>query len=84
MSGNYRVSIYDDNGGEDPVIRAYFMVCENAVRTQMKVRSDTLRLKISNPISTFNYSLKVERLLEIPMSIGPLVWVRPTFELYVL
>lgn len=41
MSGNYRVSIYDDNGGEDPVIRAYFMVCENAVRTQMKVRSDT-------------------------------------------
>ena len=41
LSGNYRVSIYDDNGSDEPVIRAYFMVCEGSVRTRMGIRTDT-------------------------------------------
>lgn len=41
-SGNYRVSVYDDNDDEDePVLRAYFMVCENTAHVGIGVSQNT-------------------------------------------
>ena len=41
MSGNYRLTIYDDNDEEKPVIVAYFMVVEPIMGVQLSMSSNT-------------------------------------------
>ena len=40
LSGNYRLTVYDDDSGEE-VLHAYFMVVENKVKIQMGMITDT-------------------------------------------
>lgn len=41
MSGNYRVTIYDDNNHDEPVLTACLMVVERLMGAQMKVNTNT-------------------------------------------
>jgi len=41
MSGNYRLTIYDDNDEEKPVVVAYFMVVEPIMGVQLLMSSNT-------------------------------------------
>ena len=41
MSGNYRVTVYDDNNDEEPVLSACFMVVEPRMSVKLNVSSNT-------------------------------------------
>lgn len=41
MSGNYRLSVYDDNEDDTPVLYAYFMVAEQSAGIQIGVTTNT-------------------------------------------
>lgn len=41
MSGNYRVTVYDDNNDEEPVLSACFMVVEPRMSVRLNVSSNT-------------------------------------------
>ncbi len=41
MSGNYRVTIYDENNDDDPILAACFMVVEPVVGVMLNVTSNT-------------------------------------------
>lgn len=41
MSGNYRLSIYDDNDDDRLVLRAYFMICENTAGVTLAMTTNT-------------------------------------------
>ncbi len=41
MSGNYKITVYDENDDERPVFIAYFMVTEEKMDVQMSVSSNT-------------------------------------------
>ncbi len=40
LSGNYRVTVYDDNSGEE-ILRAYFMLCEPLMGMTMSMTTNT-------------------------------------------
>ena len=41
MSGNYRLTVYDDNNDEEPMFTAYFMVVEPKMEVGLQVTSNT-------------------------------------------
>ena len=41
MSGNYKLTVYDNNNGDEPVLTACFMLCENSAGIQFEYISNT-------------------------------------------
>lgn len=41
MSGNYRVTVYDDNNDEEPMFAAFFMVVDHRMDVRLSVTSNT-------------------------------------------
>lgn len=70
LSGNYRLTVYDDDSGED-VLHAYFMVAEDKVKIQMGVTTDTdIDVNASH------------QQVEMKVNYGPLQVTRPDMQIY--
>jgi len=73
MSGNYRVIIYDENNGEEPILSACFMVVEPLMGVMMSVTANT-DLGINSQWQQVGLEVKY----------GPLSVTRPDQQLHIV